>query len=276
MNFLFWNVNRKDLDEPIAEVAIERDVDLIILAESPPASVSLLTALNQGQDRKFSVPFSPSERILFLSRLPLNSMAPVSDGDGVSIQSLRGPLGPEILVVAAHLRSKLHAEELDQTLASTRIRETIEEAEDRVGHARSLIIGDLNMNPFEQGVVAADALNAVMDQRVAKSEARTVNGKSRRFLFNPMWSRLGDASEGPPGTYYRSASGQVSYFWYTFDQVLLRPSLLPYYSPDGLEVISAIRGKSLLTKHGRPNKVRFSDHLPILVNLSLERSLDDE
>ena len=151
---------------------------------------------------------------------------------------------------------------------AVRVADAIRDAEDRVGHENSLIMGDLNMDPYEDGVTAADCLHGVMDKNIALQFARTVDGKSRTFFYNPMWDRLGDETNGPPGTYFRRG-GQISAFWHTFDQVLLRPSLLAYYSPSALRVITNIGSRDLL-QGGRIDRA-LSDHLPVLLSLNLER-----
>ena len=45
--FLFWNTNKKPLEEAIAALVEAHAVDVLILAESPDRSVALLERLNQ-------------------------------------------------------------------------------------------------------------------------------------------------------------------------------------------------------------------------------------
>ena len=61
----------------------------------------------------------------------------------------------------------------------------------------------------------------------------------------------------------------MSYFWNTFDQVPLRPSLLPYYDEASLAIISRIGGSEILAP-GRSGE-GGPDHLPLVVRLSIER-----
>ena len=128
------------------------------------------------------------------------------------------------------------------------------------------------MNPFEEGLVAADGLHAVMDRYTALKGQRTVQGETRKFFYNPMWSLLGDLSNGPPGTYHYSNSGQVCFFWNAFDQVLLRPSLLDCFSDNSIKVITEFNGTNLLSTTGKPDNRNFSDHLPIFVHLNTEEA----
>jgi len=95
--------------------------------------------------------------------------------------------------VAVHLSSKLYQKQDDHILYSTRLARQIGEAEQSLGHSRTLIIGDLNMNPFESGVVGAEALHGVADRRIAKKKFRSVQGEKRQFFYNPMWSYFGEA-----------------------------------------------------------------------------------
>jgi hypothetical protein len=130
-------------------------------------------------------------------------------------------------------------------------------------------VGDLNMNPFETGVVGANGLHAVMSRSLARRTARTVNGISYPFFYNPMWSRMGDSSAGPCGTFYYERSEQVVYFWNTFDQVLLRPELLDRFDIEHLVVPTTAGGTPLVTSDGRPDKKSASDHLPLVFELDL-------
>jgi hypothetical protein len=128
-------------------------------------------------------------------------------------------------------------------------------------------MGDLNMDPFEPGITSSETLHAVMDRRVALRETRQVQGQQRTLFYNPMWSRLGDGTSGPPGTYYRAASGPLMNYWYTLDQVLIRPDLLTNFKDENLAVLTKAGAIDLLTKAGLPNTVVASDHLPLIFKI---------
>lgn len=268
--FLFWNINGNNVIDDIVTACHDNSVDILILAECKISEVSLLEALNKGRRRTYLSPFNPSPKLSFFIRYPDDSVQLVYDSGGVSIRNIIPPVGLDVLLVAVHLPSKLHMKENEQAFQSARVSKAIEEAEASVGHENSLVIGDFNMNPFETGIVAADGFHAVMDKQIALKKARTVQGEKRKFFYNPMWSRLGDTSVGPAGTYYYSG-GHVSYFWNTFDQVLLRPSLLQYFSTDQLTVLDSIDGKSLMSS--RIIDASISDHLPVLLTLHIERGV---
>jgi len=270
-NFLFWNLNKKPIQNLIAALADERSIDVLILAECDIGITELLVALNTGQTVKYSLAFSPSRRLLILSRFPRNSIKPLWDDQFLSIRKISPPVGIDILLVAAHLSSKLFQDADDQALTTTRFARIIENQESIVGHRRTVVVGDLNMNPFEPGVAGGEALHAVMDKRTALRISSVIGGHERRFFYNPMWGRLGDGSVGPPGTYYRQSSKQVNYFWNTFDQVLLRPELIDSFGDEHFKVVTTVRATSLL-RNGIPDVVVGSDHLPLVFGLDLTRT----
>lgn len=269
VTFLFWNLNGKPLQNLVATAAQEQEVDILILAESDIPYAELIDALNTGRTRKYALTFSPSDRLLILTSFPHQSIKPVHDRGTISVRRVFPPIGVDIILVAVHLSSKMYQDSQDQALASTRIARIIEETEQQIGHTRTIIVGDLNMNPFEGGVAGAEALHAVMSKGVARRGGRVVGGENRNFFYNPMWSMLGDNSPGPPGTYYYSSSKQVEFFWNMFDQVLLRPELLPYFQEDALEILVKIGDASLLSDNDIPSKSVGSDHLPVLFRLNL-------
>jgi len=137
--------------------------------------------------------------------------------------------------------------------------------EQQEGHERTIIVGDLNVNPFETPVAWAGGLHGIMDRRVVERETREVRGREYSMFYNPMWGFFGDRTPGPSGTYYRTSSESVNYFWNTYDQVLLRPTLTTHLSD--LRVLDADGADSLLTPSGLPDAVSGSDHLPLLFRL---------
>jgi hypothetical protein len=125
------------------------------------------------------------------------------------------------------------------------------------------------LNPFESGLLSGNGFNAVMSRHIAEKKSRVVQGRTYPFFYNPMWSLFGDASPGPPGTYYNSRSEHISFFWYMFDQVLIRPDLLGSFSNKDLSILDSDGEISFLTKNGIPDGRMVSDHLPIIFKLRL-------
>jgi hypothetical protein len=265
---LFWNLNKKTFTPEVVSICHEHDVDILLLAESVLNTNDVLLLLNSGQKRMFISPFNPSKKIQIYIRYTLDCYNLIYDDTGVAVRRIAPPVGLDFTIVAVHLPSKLYMKDNEQAINAIRVARIIDEIEDKVGHDRTIVIGDLNMNPFEDGVVAADGFHAVMDRKIATKKCRTVQGTERKYFYNPMWGNMGDSSPGPPGTYFYQG-GQVSYFWNTFDQALLRPSLLEYFPEDGITIISKV-GNVQLTDVGIGIDPTLSDHLPLLLKINIE------
>lgn len=268
--FLFWNICRRPILELIVRLAHSHDVDVLMLAECDIEQHTLQMALSRDQQAAYlPAPGISEPRLHIYSRYIPRFIQPVRDSGGIAIRRIQPPLGRDILLVAVHLASKLYQTEDDQALACTRLARIINEEEHRIGHSRTVVVGDLNMNPFEYGVVGADGLHSVMDRRIAKRVFRRVQGENRAFFYNPMWNYFGDMPPGPPGTCFFDTGKQINFFWHMFDQVLIRSELLDAFRNEDLMIITEVDGTSLLTGSGRPNAKVGSDHLPIVFRLHL-------
>lgn len=268
--FLFWNLNRRPIAHLVRALLLDHEIDIVALAECNISPYDLLSIINGGvTERQFAITDTLSNHFVFLSALPTGSVTPKRDDRGISVRRIAPPLSDDILLVVLHLPSKLHLDRDEQLLLCTRIRQQIDDVEAEVGHRRTLVIGDLNMNPFETGMVAADGLHALADRRTVARASRVVNGQRRFFFYNPMWSLMGDASAGPPGTYYYNSGTQLNYYWNAFDQVLLRAELLDRYADGDVQVHVAAGATPLMHATGRPDSVTASDHLPLSIALSL-------
>lgn len=269
MTFLFWNVKKNPVQKTIADFAEMYTVDVIILAECDIEETVLLSELNSRTDSQYSVPARLGSKTDIYTRFPPEWLTPLADIHGLSIQHLKNPvMNADLLMAAAHLPSRLHQTDVGLSHLAARWRSAIEEAEIRVGHTKTVVVGDLNMDPFHPGVVSSEGFHGTMDKRIALRRTRKVLEEDRHFFYNPMWSLFGNGSAGPPGTYYYDASSQpVNYFWHIYDQVLLRPDLIPFFPERELKILTHTESASLITNNGRPDTDYASDHLPLLFKL---------
>lgn len=269
VTFLFWNINQKPLENLIVGLVEEHQADVLMLAESEISHDVMLKSLNRNAESEFHLPISLCEKVFIYTRFRDDFIEPVYESTRITIRRLMLPARNEVLLVALHFPDKLHSSEESQKYECTELAKIIRETEDKVGHQRTLLVGDLNMNPFESGVVAASGLHAVMTREVALRRTRIVGRIQHPFFYNPMWGRLGDSTDGPPGTYYYTSSEQVSFFWNTFDQVLVRPDLLEFFRNEDIKVLTQLGDQSFLSPRGLPKKAIASDHLPILFKLNV-------
>ena len=261
----FWNTKRGAAAYLLKNLCDEYAVDVLILAEETSSKKYLETILDGGASSRY-VEFDPvPSRIRFFSKQSSGALSLVSDSGRASIRMYQAPGEEPIILGGVHLPSKLHADDSAQLMAATNLREMIEAAELQFNHSRSILIGDFNMNPFDPGMISCSGLHGVSTQSVAKRLERVVQEGTYKFFYNPMWSRLGDGSKGPAGSYFLWSSEPVSHFWNGLDQALIRPSLLDFYKDDNFHIVDQI-GSTSLVDRDRVSKVA-SDHLPIILKL---------
>jgi len=280
--FLFWNLQKKPLVEQVADIVREHGVDFLVLAEIPAEReaffAKLLCTLN-GRDSRFH--FHPSKSgsasVELIATVPERCVVSVADDRHMTFRRITPVTGSEFLLVGVHLPSKLCLDSANVERLCPGWSQQIEEEEERIGHSRTLLVGDLNMNPFDAGIVSGLGFHAVSTrERAKRAGGRRISGQmGRRSFYNPMWSHLGDRHKHAPGSYYYSGRGAVEYFWHMFDQVLIRPALLSAFPDDQVHILTAIGSRSLLKRTGIPSERAGSDHLPLLFDLNFERNFHD-
>lgn len=265
--FLFWNINRKPIANAVAELATIHRTDIVILAECTIDGAHLLAELNAAPGSGYRLSTGISKGITILTRFSREFLRPMHESDHVSISRLALPARSELLLAAVHLPSKLYWSGESQGFECAELARRIAHDEDRAGHERTVLVGDMNMNPFEPGIVSSVGLNAVTSRRIAGRVTRTVQGRAYRLFYNPMWSHLGDVRGDTAGSYFYDTAEHLNYFWNVFDQVLLRPELARRFDSNQLSIIKFVGERSLVRGDGRPDATLYSDHLPIVFEL---------
>ncbi len=254
----------------MANLARRHEIDVIMLAECEIAAPDLLMELNKVGSEYHYVPQIGCSKIRLFTRFPGDFVPAVYEEERLTVRHLQLPGSTDILLAAIHFPSKLYWSAESQAFECARLANSLRQVEGSVGHSRTVLVGDLNMNPFEAGIVGAYGLHAVMTRGVARNHSRVVQGREYPYFYNPMWSFFGDNSPGPPGTHYYYGSEHVVFFWNMFDQVMLRPDLLDRFDKASLEILESDGDAQFLTKRSEiPNKTGASDHLPIIFALDL-------
>ncbi len=263
MNFLFWNIGKNNLVKELQILSEEFDIDHLILCEFKEDIPEFLKALNTDRSIYKYLPAISNNKIHLFTRWRLPFFKLVSESKRFSIWQVDHPFYDNFLLGAAHLPSKLHWQAESQLIETTIFRDAIETARIEKGIDKIITVGDFNMNPFEPGLTATTAFHATQDLNLAKASARTVQGKSYRYFYNPMWNFFGDQSIGAvPGTYYYKSSQHVNTDWSIFDQVILSPEIADSVPMDSLDIIAKTTHLNLLKPNGLINE-KISDHLPI-------------
>jgi hypothetical protein len=268
LTFLFWNVGQKAISQLIAAAALSVEADCVVLCECSLNPSEVIESLNQrGPEYRYA--FGECEHVTFFTKFEPRFLVPTFENPRISIRRLNLPARKEILIAAAHLPSRLYFSEASLAQECYVLARFIENEEEIVGHKRTVLVGDLNVNPFDSGVVGAGGLHAVSSRTIAHKGSRVVQKRQHHFFYNPMWSHFGDREDGPPGTHYYDRAESVNYFWNMYDQVLLRPELLDGFSSGSLRILTNAGASTLVDLSGHPDKINASDHLPIVFGLNL-------
>jgi len=188
LTFLFWNVDGNDRAKLVCDLVTEHAVDVVVLAE-PSSEDELLETLRERADSAFEIPESDTHRLQIFARgsnLSLREVYGTTNGR-MTIRTLRC-FDEDFLFVAMHIPSRASGwTEADQTAEVTQLCGALRSEEQRRGHDRTLLVGDLNMNPFDNGVMQATGLHAAMTRQTAQAGHRVVQKNQYPYFYNPMW-----------------------------------------------------------------------------------------
>jgi hypothetical protein len=277
LTVLFWNIRRNArVKGLLAELAAEHSVDVLAVAErgelTGPAIAAEVT-------QRIGCPFHDVRtRAWGLAVCAAGSpgwVLPLKEEDKYSILTVATESAPELLLALAHLKAPSpqtgQRAERHRALAAGAFAQKIREAEAERGHLRTVVVGDLNFNPYDHPIAGVDGLHAApaWDVMEGGKDRRKVDGKEHVLFYNPMWSHYGDRTPGPPGTYHDWRHGGDTCFWYMWDQVLVRHALRASLEAGRVAILDRAGGTSLVTAAGFPWRKEYSDHLPVLLRLEL-------
>ncbi len=268
MTLLFWNSAKRENSSALRNLIRHHDVDILLLAECGASPETIRRSLNFEGSSLFLYFPGNCEKVQIFSRFPPGSITPVYESDRWTVRSISPPVGRDFLLASVHFPSKREWSHDSQLLECNSLSTSLCEAEANAGHSRTILLGDLNMNPFEAGVVGSRGLHATLSRKIAEKRGRKVQGKDYPFFYNPMWGRYGDSTKGPAGSYYHRRAEHVCYFWNFFDQCLVRPDLLYAFEESRMRILTTDGMAPLVSKSKGIPDIAISDHLPILVDLT--------
>ncbi len=189
---------RQSLADRVAALANEHGADIVAVSEMDSDDVTLAAALNAaGFTRRVTA--APAATTVF-SRLPAGSKCFVrSEAERSTAFEVQTPGRLPVLVVTCHLRSRLFAQNahLDAYSSARRLAHFVEDVERRRKHSRTVLIGDLNFDPFDTAAVAIDALHGVPSRAVAAREKREIAGPCSSVLLQPVLELAGRRNTRP-------------------------------------------------------------------------------
>lgn len=272
MNIGFWNLNKNDISDQIVQLTIENELDIICIAEvsSDSLIIDIITKYRRIKKEELYHIHNIKDKVIVLSRLKPSLFLDISSTyQSKRLISFKLEIKNKIILnlVFIHFHSKNNWSDISLAMECVTIASAIRNIESLTNSDNTILIGDFNMNPFESGLISTTGLNTVSDKTFLESKkSRIVDETNYNFFYNPMWNFFGDNNK-VRGTYYYRSSGNISYEWNMFDQILIRPSLIRYIDENSINIISRIGTENLLSEYNRPNK-KISDHLPIAIKLT--------
>lgn len=272
LNILFWNTyrnkHRENIDDCLINLIMEKSCDIIVLSEYKEDISSLCNVLNiKSKEEYIPIPnYGGCEKIkgLIKKKYRIDSICEQTRYQIVKIETI----SYKLLICMIHNISKQHASEESQKEILSIFHHDICIEEEKYNTQHTLVIGDINANPFEISCIAANSLHAIPYIEEVQDPTRVSQGKKYLKFYNPMWRLLGN-KEAPYGTFYYQNSDIVTYYWNMFDQIIIRPQLINSFDNDSLVIVTETKKHKLLNGY-KPNKNNYSDHLPIFCTIKEE------
>lgn len=265
MRGLFWNIYRKNLFEPLVDLVSQRKIDIVVLAEADNLNLNeLCNELSKaGVDFKESKSIKATSRIKTIYKQNIYEQEILQEHKYWSISKYYNNI-VEYILVGIHL-PVINMNEADKAHISRRLLRDILEVENRVGHDRTILVGDFNSNPFDDELLNIDGICGIPIKDFALLNSRTYKQEQYNFFYNPSW-RLLSQNSPPYGTYFKYPEHLRTIYWHVLDQVIIRPSLISEFSHKDFSIVSETNKYSFL-KNNKPDKDSFSDHIPIVFTL---------
>jgi len=277
INILFWNTNipksnnkkADNINSSLVEMVLENDVDILSLAEYSENIQQLCDTLNASSKKNYvPAPIVGAYRVTAITNENYQVEPIIENNHYAIIKIVMG--SKEIIFAMIHNISKLRYSDKAQRVKLRQFHECIVKLENNLKCFNTLAIGDFNANPFEEATVGSDGMHAIPYYKNSKiRESREVLGEVRKMFYNPTWKLFG-SRDIPFATYFYNDSGEpVNFYWNAFDQVMIRPSLIDFFDTDKIKIITETTNHPLLAGE-KPDKIKYSDHLPLFCSLKEE------
>lgn len=269
MRFLFWNIQKKDsFFNTIADIFIEHSIDVLGLAEFPKGSKDDLISVfrNKGVDVEWVDNVNFKVQVFYKKGVNIYRKF---EGDLVhATEAIIG--GIPFSIVFCHLPAKNMKSGCDQENRARLFCEELMSFENKEAHHdRTIVAGDFNMNPYDDGMISASSFNAMNSVSVSKRGSRKLSGHHYPFFYNPSWNLLGDkGKEVPAASYYFDTADFTQHYWHLLDQVVIRPSILSHFVYDDFKILYSGSNYRIINPDNTVNEDKYSDHLPITFTIN--------
>lgn len=272
MNYLFWNTREvkeinPNINPILKDLIIENKCDMVILAEYKSDINELLKSLEGENVNMYKIKQIACKRIHIITKFIPERIEHLPESDKYTIKKVPHNNLDSITVACVHLPSKKNSDSHTHITEIGYLIKDIREYEIEENDNNTIIVGDFNLNPFEDEMVSALGCHAVSSKKEAIKISRIIQGREYFMFYNPMWNLLGDI-ESPPGTYYYDKESYIRPYWYILDQVIIRPSIIAHFNDNALKIITKTKNFDLSKDNYKPHKDSISDHFPIYFEIN--------
>jgi len=274
LNILFWNTSRNDdknnINDSIKEMTLEKSCDIVVLAEYSFDINELISLINVSGKKSFiMIPDNLGCKKIkgFISNTYNTEV--LQEQTRYKIIKLETTYY-KLIIGMIHNVDKFSSSENEQKEILRLFSNDIFEVETRHNTKNTIVLGDFNASPFEESLIAANAMHAIPYRNETTDKGRRVNGVYYEKFYNPMWKLLAK-EESPYATFHYNNSKLANYYWYMLDQFIIRPGLIPAFDESTLNILTETKGHKLIKENGFPNKDDYSDHLPIFCTIKEEK-----
>ena len=269
---LFWNINGKG-NEFIDELEpVVQDTDILLLAETKIDDSEIRSHLNMErvEFKSFYDEHEITPKIyanIGHSALEHYSTAP---SKRLCFYILKTKEIGEVILSALHFPSKKYYEGNTQLNLANTYANWIRDTEKLRNNNQTLVVGDFNMNPFEEGMIQPHGFNSTLSGEIAKNGPRVFHFENYQYFYNPMWNWLGDREHNSgnkkvPGSFFHKSTGDVNQiYWNVFDKVIVRPDLIDIIDYSTLKIFDPKGTSGEKTSNNFEN---YSDHYPLSFRL---------
>jgi len=160
--FLFWNYrcSLPDREAILARLVHHEAVDVVILAESSCDPKRLVDRLSSAG--RIYRPWSIiHKRFQVFAGYAVEVFRGPRDHDRLCLLDFQAPGHPEIILAAIHLESGLRLERTERKDLAAPLATAVRLIQLERNHTRTIVVGDFNMNPFDDGMISPEGFGAM-------------------------------------------------------------------------------------------------------------------
>lgn len=178
MRFLFWNThNNKDINHILCDIIVEQKINVAILAEYEDIIEDLINNLDLKGVKMKCYPSIGCDRLTIFGTLRAVRQSRQSKYYSMQI------INDKWLLCGVHLPSQMWADERTQILAFQSVVHDIELAEKESSLDKSIVVGDFNQNPYDDGCLGALGFHGIPISDEAQKLSRMIYDTEYKMFY---------------------------------------------------------------------------------------------